>query len=150
MSRRPREKKTKLLHRGEFLDLIVVGTVLFLGTLFAYLVALPAGEMYARSLAFSVMIVGQVLLIVSTLAQKGAKLARLFANRYLLPTMGIALGGYALLMYIPAAADYMRLIPLRPLDWIWIVGMAFLPFMVSEILKRKPLLRATARGGVAG
>ncbi len=150
MSRRPREKKTKLLHRGEFLDLIVVGTVLFLGTLFAYLVALPYGEMYARSVGFSVMIVGQVLLIVSTLAQRSAKFTRLLANRYLLPTMVIALGGYALLMYIPAAADYMRLVPLGPAEWLWIAGMALLPFLVSEILKRKPLLQAAAKGGVAG
>ncbi len=150
MSRRPREKKTKLLHRGEFLDLIVVGTVLFLGTLFAYLVALPYGEMYARSVGFSVMIVGQVLLIVSTLAQKGAKLERLLANHYLIPTMAIALGVYALLMYVPAAAEYMRLVPLGAPEWLWIAGMALLPFMVSETLKRKPLLKAAARGGVAG
>ncbi len=150
MSRRPREKKTKLLHRGEFLDLIIVGTVLFLGTLFAYLVALPYGEMYARSVGFSVMIVGQVLLIVSTLAQRGAKLERLFANRYLIPTMVIALGVYALLMYVPAAAEYMRLVPLGAPEWLWIGGMALLPFMVSEILKRKPLLRPSAKGGVPG
>ncbi len=150
MSRRPRERKTKLLHRGEFLDLIGVGTVLFLGTLFAYLTALPYGEMYARSVGFSVMIVGQVLLIVSTLAQRGARIERLFANRFLLPTMGVALGGYALLMYIPAAADYMRLVPLGGAEWLWIAGMALLPFMVSEILKRKPRFPAVAEGGVAG
>ncbi|HYM40463.1 MAG TPA: cation-translocating P-type ATPase C-terminal domain-containing protein, partial [Thermoplasmata archaeon] len=150
MSRRPREKKTKLLHRGEFLDLIVVGTVLFLATLFAYLVALPFGDTYARSVGFSVMIVGQILLIVTTLAQRGAKIERLFANRFLVPTMVIALGVYGLLMYVPAAAEFMRLMPLGPFEWVWIVGMALLPFLVSEILKKKPLLREAAKGGVAG
>ncbi len=150
MSRRPRERKMKLLYRREFIGLVVVGTVLFLGTLFAYLVAdptaSPAQELYARSVAFTVMIVGQVLLIVSTLALKQANFSRLLANRFLIPTMVIALGVYALLMYVPAAAEYMRIVPLGPTEWVWAAGMALLPFLVSETLKRTPLFQPAATG----
>ncbi len=148
MSRRPREKKVKLLHRREFAGLVAVGTVLFLGTLFAYLVAdptaSPAHELYARSVAFSVMIVGQILLIISTLALKEANFSRLLANRFLVPTMVIALGVYGLLMYVPAAADYMRIMPLGPLEWLWVAGMALLPFLVAETLKRTPVFQPPA------
>ncbi len=148
MNRRPREREMKLLHRREFGGLIAVGTVLFLGTLFAYEVAnpseSPARELYARSIAFSVMIVGQILLIISTLALKEANFSRLFANRFLLPTVIIALGVYALLMYVPPAADYMRIVPLTSGEWLWVAGMALLPFMVSETLKRTSVFRPAA------
>jgi Ca2+-transporting ATPase len=150
MSRRPREAKTRLLHPGEFAGLIIVGTVLFLGTFGVYLAALPWGETYARSVAFSAMVFGQVLLIVSTLARRHTSWKRLVSNKFLLPMMAIALGGYALLMYIPVAADYMRIIPLGPAEWLWIVGMGFVPFMASEILKRTPLYTVEPEENAAG
>jgi Ca2+-transporting ATPase len=115
----PRSPASPLLARGSVLRSATCGILLMAGTLALYAARLDVDEAYARGTAITVVVLGSLVLVWSTLA--GARPwwrvspprdARFWA------VIAIVAGSLPLLMYLKPAAALLAIAPIAARDWI--------------------------------
>jgi Ca2+-transporting ATPase len=127
MQRPPRRPTEPLLMRLDVLRVLLSGTLLSTGVLLLYLLALQNGAPVprARALAFTFLILGQVLLVLIERAPD-LPLWRTFQrpNSWLPAILAVTLGGLAIMLLVPGARHLAQFDSLQPGDWA-LLGLAF-------------------------
>jgi len=137
MRRPPRPRNAPFIERKSVLRLVFEGTLLFILCLLAYSSGLAKGEPHARGLAFTLLVFGEVFLVVGELAGKeGASLSKLASNGSLLVAMLITFVGWIILGSSSLADTVFSITPLAQNDILLSLGLSMIPLLASEAWKR--------------
>lgn len=148
----PRRPDVRLLDGGTLLAIGAQGVMLCAIALgaFAYsLYGLHQGVEQARTVAFTVMVIAQLVHAFNCRSER-LSLFRigLWTNRPLLLAFSLSLGSQIAVLTIPAAAPVFKIAPL-PIDtWVMMGALGFLPFLLMELIK--VLRRQGGRLGSSG
>jgi len=146
MERRPRRRSEGIINRILAADLALIGLAIGLGTLGVFWWLLPAGEVYARTMAFTTLVVFQMWNVLSCKAGERTAISRAaFNNPYIWAAIAASFVMLATIMYVPFLQDLFNIVPLTVQDWAFII-LATLPVLVI-IEIRKAATRLASRTG---
>ena len=125
MKRKPRKKTEHIVSANMSLNILVIGVLICIGTLFVfYYDWKDLGDITrARTLAFTAVVVLEMVRVYMVRAKY--KLG-IFSNKWLILAVLSSIGLQMLVVYTPLSA-YFGTVPLKFLDWAWI-------FLVSAVL----------------
>ena len=137
MKRKPRERDETILQPVIFARLILIGAVIFTSSLAAYMWAIRSGrpETYARSLAFTAMLFGQVVIVFSELHKTRVSLVHVFSNKSALVAAALSVIAAFALTAVPILNEIFKLSPLDIIGWQIVIVGTMLSFAVAEISK---------------
>lgn len=140
MERPPRSPKEKILSRQALIDITLVGVIIAAGTLFLFWLNLPLGATKAVTMAFTAMVVFEMVRIQSVRMKYKVGL---FSNMKLIIAMALSIAMQVFVIYAPFAhpflaplAEVFTTTPLALLDWAWIIGVSS-TVMIVMIVKEK-------------
>ena len=143
MARRPRKRSEGIINRIMAVDLALIGLVIGLGTLGVFWWLLPAGEVYARTMAFSTLVVFQLWNVLSCKAGEQTAVSRAaFNNPYVWGAIVVSFVMLATIMYVPFLQDIFNIVPLTVQDW------AFITLLTSPVLVIIEIRKAADPAGV--
>jgi len=137
MLRKPRSRNAPLVNRKSLARLIFIGALLFAISLAAYWSDMNGGELHARSSAFTILIFGEVFIMVTELSgSMPSTLSRIFSNKALVFTVLFTVLGWSLLGSLELTHDVFKITRLTPVEILVSLGLALIPLAASEIWKR--------------
>lgn len=139
MKRKPRPTKAPFLNRIQFARLAGIGLAIFLlsAGIYAWAMSVGMGEHEARGLGLTMMILGQLVVIPTEVSSRGTKLSDIRSNKYLVGMIALVIAAYVLTMYIPFLALALQISSITLLEWVLVIALSFVIFLVAEITKRK-------------
>ena len=143
MGRRPRQQGEGIINRAMAIDIAVIGTIIGLGTFGYFYVALPSGEEYARTMAFTALVAFQMWNVINCKAGNRSVLSReTFNNVYLWIAIAVSLALTAVIIYVPYLQGMFRTVSLGLHDWLLLFGGTIVLIVAAEL--RKALFRVEA------
>ena len=140
MERPPRSPKERILSKQALIDITLVGVVISVGTLFLFWLNLPDGATKAVTVAFTAMVVFEMVRIQSV--RMKYKIG-LFSNMKLIIAMALSIAMQVFVVYAPyfhpslaPLAEVFSTVPLTLLDWAWIIGVSSTVMIVMLIKER--------------
>ncbi|RLE11264.1 hypothetical protein DRJ04_08365, partial [Candidatus Aerophobetes bacterium] len=133
MKKKPRDPKEAILSHGMMTDIIFVGALICLGTLFLFWLNLPEGGKKAMTVAFTSIVIFE---LVRVQAVRMKFRIGMFSNTKLLMAIGISIIMQLAVIYTPALQEVFRTVFLNILDWGEIILVASL-LMITMWLKEK-------------
>ncbi|WP_138159364.1 cation-translocating P-type ATPase [Peptoniphilus catoniae] len=142
MKEPPRDPNEGIIDRDLTITLIIQSLAITAATLGVYIYSLndlgrhAEGIVYARTMAFSTLILAELLRSYSsrsmthTLWEIGP-----FSNKRLVQATAFSFFLMAVVMYVPFLEDLFHLTDLKVIDWIIVVVAAFIPLVIGEIQK---------------
>lgn len=139
MNRKPIDSKQGILTKSFGGRIGLQGLMIALLVLAAYQIGLKESVEVARTMTFATLAFSQMTLIFSIRSGNESAFAMLFSNRYLLGAIGVVVGLMLLVLLVPAMQVVFRVVSLSGVQWLWVVALSLMPFVISEIVK--PLVR---------
>lgn len=139
MNRKPIDSKQGILTKSFGGRIGLQGLMIALLVLAAYKIGLRESVEVARTMTFATLAFSQMTLIFSIRSGNESAFAMLFSNRYLLGAIGVVVGLMLLVLLVPAMQVVFRVVSLGSAQWLWVVALSLMPFVISEIVK--PLVR---------
>ncbi len=139
MNRKPIDSKQGILTKSFGGRIGLQGLMIALLVLAAYQIGLKESVEVARTMTFATLAFSQMTLIFSIRSGNESAFAMLFSNRYLLGAIGVVVGLMLLVLLVPAMQVVFRVVSLSGVQWLWVVALSLMPFIISEIVK--PLVR---------
>jgi len=137
MSRKPRNPKTRMITLHKFFMWLLAGTVIGAGTIVAYLLTLDQGIPKARTVAFTLMVMYQMVNVFNCRSNNESLFkVGLLSNPYLLATVAFSISLQVLVVYTPFLQTLFHTVPLALGDWLLILGFSLTIFVYDEIRKR--------------
>lgn len=134
----PRNPKESIVNKLMFFRIILVGLVMFLGTMVLYSLEIKSGASVdrARAIAFTTMVIFQIFNVLNSRSLRESIFGMpFFGNKYILASMTLSF----FLSYLTVALPFMRTIfhtvPLSGLDWLKIVIVGLSVIVVIELEK---------------
>jgi Ca2+-transporting ATPase len=161
MSRPPREHGSGVLARADWWRLAGIGAVMMAGTIAVLDAYYPGGlftlfaagaapnaadEDHARTMAFTTLMMFQLVNVYNCRSSWRSAIAGVFENRWLLGAVAASLAMHALVVYVPALRAAFRTVPLTLADWLVAAGVAGTLLVITELAK----IPLRARRGAAG
>ena len=144
MKRRPRRSGEGIIDRLMAADLALIGLVIGLGTLGIFWWLLPSGEVYARTMAFTTLVVFQLWNVIGCKAAGRTAFSRTtFDNPYIWAAIVASFALLAIIMYVPLLRDMFSIVPLTAQDWAVVIVLTLPVLIVIEL--RKVLTRLATR-----
>ncbi len=136
MEQNPRDPRAPLLSRGATTAIFLRGIFAGAATIFLFVRTLPAGLEQAQTMAFSALVVFELLNVLNFRSLR-YPLARIgfFSNRYLIPAILFSVTALLLLVYLPLLQVLTGTTALSATDWVLIVLLGLPPLIVGEITK---------------
>jgi Ca2+-transporting ATPase len=136
MERRPRRRSEGIINRMMVVDLALIGLTIGLGTLGVFWWLMPEGEVYARTMAFTALIVFQLWNVLSCKAgERSALTWAAFNNIYVWAAIVISFFLLTIIMYVPFLQDMFKIVPLTVQDWALIVVLTLPVLAIIELRK---------------
>ncbi len=136
MDKRPRDPKESILTRRMMTDILIVGIVMCVGTLFLFWLNLPTGGRHAMTVAFTAIVMLEMVRVQTV--RSDYKIG-LFSNKALLMAMGLSIGLQVIVVYVPFLQPIFSTVPIGLEDWIEII-MVSLSVMV--IMKLRTIIKS--------
>jgi Ca2+-transporting ATPase len=134
MERKPRSAKEGIVNPRSMARMLSIAAVMTSVTLILFIRYMDKGLEYARTVAFTTLVLLQLLLALNTRRDKSIFTRELFANKYL----WLALAGSVLLqmavIYTPMNSLFAT-VPITLLDWIIIIAASLSVIAVDELRK---------------
>ncbi len=138
MNRRPRNPKEGVLSREIAFLIVIVATVLTVGTLgiFAWELHDGSDPVRTQTVAFTTIVFFELFLVFAirsprqTLWQIG-----LFTNKKLIYAVLVSMALQVMVIYVPFFQTAFHTQPLTPFDWVRTLGISFTAFLLVEFLK---------------
>jgi Ca2+-transporting ATPase len=152
MRRPPRDPATGVLTPRMWGDIVLVGLVMALATLFTMDWVLPGGIVtgpggrgvtHAQTVAFTTLVLAQLFNAFSSRSQERSGFHRLLANRWLWGACALSLGLQVVVVHAPFLQRAFHTVPLTIADWLVCVAAASAVLWAVEA--RKLVTRALAR-----
>jgi len=138
LTRKPRSPKEPLLSKRLLAKLVSQGLTMLAGTFVTYWWALHAvmGELKARTLAFSVLVLGQLFLVLVNRSER-LPLWRLSltSNPFLLGIILFIMLTQGVIVYWPPIQRVFRTTALMPREWLLVLGIAAASTLWFELFK---------------
>lgn len=145
LAKPPRDPSERVINRSLLATLAVVAPAMAIAGFGAFFIGLEHGLSKARTLVFLTLALSQLFNAVNVRAgSKSVFRTQLFANRWLIITILIALALQALPIHVPLLQKPFNTIPVSLADWAISIGLASIVLWVAEI--RKLIIRWLNRG----
>jgi len=134
MQRRPRNPSESAITKDMVISIIVSAIIITIGTIFVFLHTLPHGIDYARTMAFTTMVMFQMWISIAcrstthTMSEIGW-----FSNPRLLGAITLAVLLMLPVIYLPQAQDIFGTIALNSYDWLVIIIISFTGLFAVEV-----------------
>ncbi|XP_067854215.1 calcium-transporting ATPase type 2C member 2-like [Heptranchias perlo] len=138
IKRPPRNVKDSILNKGLIVKILFSAIIIISGTLFVYWKELPEGKISSRTttMTFTCFVFFDMFNALSCRSQtKSIFQIGLFRNHMFLYTVLGSLLGQMAVIYFPPLQTVFQTESLRPLDLLFLIGLASLVFFASELLK---------------
>jgi len=156
MLRPPRDPRRRVMGGRMWLDILLVGAVMAVGTLGLMDWALPGGLVtngdatergigHAQTLAFTALVLFQLFNAFNARFQDRSAFHRLLANRWLWLATAVSVALQLAVVYAPFLQRPFHTVPLAPREWLACVAVASSVLWVMEL--KKLLSRALTRAG---
>ena len=152
MSRPPRPPGEPVITPRMWRGIALVGVVMAAGTLLVLDAALPGGFVqgsgdmrYARTMAFTTLVLFQLFNVVNARSDERSAFAGLFTNRWLWAAIGLSLALQALVVYVPVLQQAFGTIGLSAGDWLRCVAVASSVLWIREVSKAVTRSRSRER-----
>ncbi len=134
MQRRPRDPSKAIIDKNMWVFILIVGLVTGVGTLAVFWRALPVGLEYARTMAFSTIVMFQMANVFNSRSEKSVfKEKRI--NKWLILAVASSIALQLLVVYVPFFQNLFGTIGLGAMDWLWIAGISLTTIVAIEIKK---------------
>ena len=141
--RPPRPRGEAVLTGRMWVGIVTVGAAMAAATLLALDAGLPGGLIeghgelpYARTLAFTTLVLAQLLNVFSARFDTRSAFADLFTNRWLWVAVALSLLLHVAAISLPGLRDAFGATPLSPADWGFCATLAVAALAPRELLKR--------------
>ncbi len=136
MKRSPRDPKEKPISMKLFLSIVIFGIIMAVGTLFMFVQYKDIDLIKAQTIAFTTLVMFQLFAVMSSrsLHSSFTKLNP-FSNKWLLGAVLLSFAMQLAVVYWPPLQSVFGTVPLSAADWVKILGISSLGFIVMEISK---------------
>ncbi|MGE3277277.1 MAG: cation-translocating P-type ATPase [Vicinamibacterales bacterium] len=142
MRRRPRSPAAAILSRGFLQSVAFYAALITAATLAGYTWALTARPQAATTVAFMTLALAQVFHLGNARSRNDVLAPRrVVANVWAVAAVFTVLALQAVAVYAPAVAATLRTVPLDAQAWLVVLGLATLPAVTGQTLKRATGLR---------
>lgn len=139
MNKPPRNSKESIFTKIDKTQLIINGILIGIITLFTFKFGQKLYKdslLHAQSMAFLVLSISQLFLSLSIRSNKKSAFSLgLFSNKYLIYSILLGIILQVTIISIPPIANLFKVTPLFLYDWIIVISVSFIPFIVNECLK---------------
>ncbi len=136
MKRSPREPKAKPITKDIFISIIGFGLIMGLGTLFMFMQYRDINLSRAQTVAFTTLVMFQMFAVMSSRSLlPSLKKLNPFTNMWLLGAVCLSLAIQAAVIYFSPLQTIFGTVPLLMQDWLKIIGISSLGFILMEISK---------------
>jgi P-type Ca2+ transporter type 2C len=142
MNEPPRSKNERVVSRSMWFGIFVVGLVMAAGTLFVLDASLPGGLIngsgdlrYAQTMAFTTLMLFQLVNVFNARSDTTSAFTRLFTNRWLWAALGLSLALHVLVIYTPFLQQAFSTTGLSRRDWLLCVVVASSVLWMRELSK---------------
>jgi Ca2+-transporting ATPase len=133
MKRRPRNPKENILSRRMLADIVIVGAIICIGTLLIFNINIPEGALKARTAAFTMLVVFEMVRVQSVRMKYRAGL---FSNMKLIYAMAFSIVLQLAVIYaLPLQAAF-GTVALGLMDWVEIIAMASTVLVIMWVRER--------------
>lgn len=139
MKRGPRNPREGIFSRGLGYKIISRGILIGVVTLIAFIVAYqndPGNLVYAQTIAFSTLVVAQLIHVFDCRSEKSIFARNLFENRYLILAVLSSMLLLLVVIYFPPLQPIFHTVTLSAIDWLLIVGLGALPTVLFGFTKK--------------
>jgi Ca2+-transporting ATPase len=152
MSRPPRDPSTGVIEPKMWAGMVLIGTIVAIGTLGVLDWALPGGLIpgdesveQARTLAFTTLVFFQLFNVFNARSDVQSAFHRPFSNRWIWAAIGLSLLLQLTVVYVPVLQAAFQTVPLSPTDWLVCILVSSMVLWPIEILKWVDRRRTHAR-----
>jgi Ca2+-transporting ATPase len=134
MKRPPRKKDDKILDKKMIINLIFIGILITAGTLFIFALYNRLFDLkYAQTMAFTTLMMYEMFNVFNARSEKSIFKVKFFRNKKLIYAIVLSIILQILIIYV--FTDYFKLVPLKALDWLWIILISSTILIFGEIRK---------------
>ncbi|MFH1337699.1 MAG: calcium-translocating P-type ATPase, SERCA-type [Nanoarchaeota archaeon] len=133
MERSPRNPKENILNRDMLSDIIFVGIIIAIGTLFVFSIMLSKGAIIATTSAFTTLVIFEMVRVQTVRIKFGMSI---FSNNKLILAMSASIMLQLAVVYIPFLQTFFKTAPLGLNEWALILGVSFIVLILVEIKRR--------------
>lgn len=149
MQRAPRSRKEGVINGRMLADILMVGLVMTVGTLFVFHRSLPQGIIFARTMAFTTLMLFQLFNALNARAGRGSAFRGMFSNVRLLAAILLSILLQTLVIYLPGLQLAFGTTGLHARDWALTIAVASSVLWVMELAKQLLNSWSQPRGGKA-
>lgn len=141
MNRNPIDPKQGIMTKGFSFRILLQGMLIGGLTLAAYQIGLHSASdpseavAVARTMTFATLAFSQMTLIFSIRTGIHNAFGGMFSNRFLWGSITLVIAMMLLVLLIPALQTIFKVTSLDCTQWLWVLGLSFGAFAVSEIIK---------------
>ncbi|MBI2578079.1 MAG: calcium-transporting P-type ATPase, PMR1-type [Candidatus Aenigmarchaeota archaeon] len=136
MNRPPRNPKDKVLNKRVMFVIIAVGLIMALGTLAMFYIELGRnGEAKARTVAFTTLVMAEMAVALNLRTEKSLLKINPFGNKKMLLAIASSVLLHLMIVYVPFFNAIFDTVPLDAQNWLEILFVMTLIFVVVEIKK---------------
>jgi P-type Ca2+ transporter type 2C len=132
--------------------IVFVGVIMAAGTLFALDASMPGGLVdgsgdlrYGQTIAFTTLMLFQIVNVVNARSDERSAFSHLFTNRWLWAAIVGSVGLQALVVYVPLLQRAFGTTSLSAADWLFCAGVASFVLWLSELSKLIARTRSATR-----
>ena len=130
MKRPPRDPEERILTKGMITDIVIVGIIMCVGTLFLFAMNLPSGALRATTVAFTAVVMFEMVRVQSVRMKYRVGM---FSNKKLLLAIAISFSLQILVVYVPLLQPIFKTTSLDLTDWIEILAVSLSVFFIMWI-----------------
>ena len=136
MKRSPRNPKERPISRKIFLSILIFGLIMGIGTLFMFIQYKDINLSKAQTVAFTTLVMFQMFAVMSSRTlHHSFKHLNPFSNKWLLGSVCLSIAIQVIVIYWGPVQTIFGTVPLLAIDWINIIGISSLGFIMMEISK---------------
>ncbi|RLJ09822.1 MAG: ATPase [Candidatus Aenigmatarchaeota archaeon] len=132
MERKPRDPKEKILSRDMLTDILIVGIIMCIGTLFLFAYNLPSGSVKATTIAFTTVVIFEMVRIQSIRMKFKTSI---WSNKKLILAVALSIFLQLLVLYTPLRFMF-KTTPIDFMDWLEII-LVSLSVLIIMYIKQK-------------
>jgi Ca2+-transporting ATPase len=143
MARKPRSRDEKILNKQSMIFIIAAGLIMCFATIFLFVNALQSGFVRASTVAFTSIIIMQMLFVLIARSEKHSFAhIGLLTNKKLILAIAVSIILQLMIIYVPFLNMIFKTEPLALSEWASIIAVSVAVFIVFEAVKiykyRKP------------
>jgi Ca2+-transporting ATPase len=142
MQESPRAASESVITRRMWAGIALVGSIMAIGTLLVLDASLPGGLIegtgtlrYAQTMAFTTLMLFQLINVFNARSDERSAFAGLFRNRWLWAAVGLSVGLHVSVIYLPVLQNAFSTVSLTVGDWLRCAGVASSVLWLRELSK---------------